>query len=170
MPTDDIILWLSDIKQKYNFMWLNNNIKIYVIDEKTIVIYNEENELYLKINKYDKTATLKYNNNIIKKFDVFLYEDDIIFYNQEQIEELKRIIDMIYLDLTMDREDILVKTVIFPFIIQGKYKNYNENIWKQIEEDVILMVNDKKFYDILQRTQNSFNNCYKNIIEYKTFL
>lgn len=170
LPTDDIILWLLDIKQKYNFIWLDNNIKIHVIDEKTIIIYHGENELYLKINKHDKTATLKYNNKIIKKFDIFLDEDDVIFYNQDQIEKLRHTIDIIYLDLTMDREDILVKTVIFPFIIKGKYKNYDVNNWKEIEEDVILMVNDKKFYKILQRTHNSLNNCYKNIIEYKTFL
>jgi len=81
-------------------------------------------------------------------------------------------------ELNIREIDILEKTMVFPIIAEGKYwssnvDKYRNNKfrpagvrhWETVEKDIILIVNDHKFCEILHRTSHGFNNCYNNILK-----
>jgi hypothetical protein len=87
----------------------------------------------------------------------------------------KHINDKVLFELEYERLLILENTMIFPLISQGKYKAldipgiehspwYKRN-WTAIEKDVILLLKDNNFHNILESTKSSFDKCYKGIIE-----
>ncbi len=89
------------------------------------------------------------------------------------------ITNLITYELTIARTIILENKIIFPIIQQGKYwskeikkyehkkhvlKPFPDSYWKNIEGDIKLLVNDRKFCDLLQKSKNNFDECYKNIM------
>ena len=80
-------------------------------------------------------------------------------------------------ELKIQQFEILEKTLIYPIISEGKYwsihvEKYRNNRykpsdvkhWISVERDLSLLISDKKFYEMLERTKDVFLKCYDNII------
>ena len=68
----------------------------------------------------------------------------------------------------MFREWDIEKTMVLPFITQGRYRNTNEEYWRRLEPDIRLLINDKKFYRIVAKGISNVARSWNTILEYKT--
>jgi len=82
--------------------------------------------------------------------------------------------------LKIEGSSIIENSMILNVIGEGKYwsgnvekykhnsyKPYDVKHWESIEEDIVLLINDKKFNAVLERTKDAIVNCYNNILRFR---
>ena len=83
-------------------------------------------------------------------------------------------------ELQPDCQDVLVKNMIYAIINLGaslamtvEKDKLSERFpfnteYPLIVEDITLLINDNKFFKLLELTKNGFNRCYNNVTKYRT--
>ena len=170
--------WLLSLKNRYQTIldkdlagcldWLDSNTQLRLVDENTIAIEKDKNELFLRLRKSEKKAVLTYKNKTLIEYEVIPDNDDFIINQKDEQQRMKYLIIHQLTEYKIFREWDIEKTMVLPFITQGRYKNTDEKYWRQLEPDIRLLISDKKFYRIVSKGISNVAKSWRTILEYKT--
>ena len=170
--------WLLSLKNRYQTIldkdlagcldWLDSNTKLRLVDENTIAIEKDKNELFLRLRKSEKKAVLTYKSKTLIEYDVVPDNDDFIINQRDEQQRMKNLIMLHLTEYEMFREWDIEKTMVLPFITQGRYRDADKEYWRRLEPDIRLLINDKKFYRIVSKGISNVAKSWRTILEYKT--
>ena len=169
--------WLMDLKNRFQlsndkdlikcFYWIDDNISLNSLDDNTIILKKNENTLILKLDKTKKKVDVIFNKKNILQFDIVENDGDYIV---NRFDIRKRYNGLLQLQLKEYRifsQFDLEETMVLPFISRGKFRDTDREYWKKIEQDVINLINDEKFYKMILKTINDFERSSINILKCK---
>ena len=160
--------WLGINKElRHTLDWLDINAQLELINDNTIVIGKNKNVLFLKLSKPERKVTLSFKNKILKEFVVTPSNGDFIINKNDEQLIMKNQILFHLTEYEFFRELDIEKTMVLPFIIQGQYRDTDKEYWKRLQPDINLLINDKKFYRIVNKGVSDLHRGYQNMLEYR---
>lgn len=97
-------------------------------------------------------------------------------YHRNSREENNSFNEYLTSQLKIESSSIIENSMILNIIGEGKYwpgnmhnyyNPYDFKHWESIEGDIVLLVNDKKFYAVLERTKDAIVKCYNDILRFR---
>jgi hypothetical protein len=174
---DKIQRWLVSLKNRFQTIldpvllncldWLDKDAELNFVHENTILIKKDGNELRFNLDKFKGKAFLIYHKKILIEYDIISENDDYKINIMDEAERFKNLLRLHRTEYSIFRTFDFEKTVLIPFIMEGRFRDTDKDYWKRIEKDIILLINDDKFYKMVIQTIKQFDRFCNNILEYR---